>query len=150
MYRQNMFYKIALILLVTSAWMTGCEDPVSDDPDTACIRTGLHEYTLTMTASGQNRYYTGRTTLQSTDEGFFFTGGEENRRELTVTCVDESYALVDITLHNRCASEFVTRAASTMDIFGDGSMAIAPYLIEWTCGTGTSTTARESWTLDRL
>ena len=149
---RTFFYKRRKRLFVIFALcvgITGCEDPLSDDPDTACIRSGLHEYTLTMTANGENRYYAGNAVLQATDEGFFFTGGEEGRREVRVTCVDATYALVDITLHNRCANEFVTRAASTMDIFDDGSMSIAPYLVEWTCGTGTSTTARESWTLAR-
>ena len=142
-------FKMLLVIFALCVGITGCDDPISDDLDTACIRTGLHEYTLTMTSGGQNRYYEGRTTLQATEDGFFFKGGEEDRRELTVTCVDATYALVDVTLHNRCANEFVTHAASTMDIFDDGSMSIAPYLIEWTCGTGTSTTARESWTLAR-
>ncbi len=142
-------FRMLFVIFALCAGITGCDDPVSDDPDTACVRAGLYEYTLTMNAKGEYRYQEGKSVLQATNDGFFFKGGEEDRRELTVTCVDETYAMVDVMLRNRCANEFVTRATTTLEIFDDGSMLVAPYLIEWTCGTGTSTTARESWTLAR-
>lgn len=144
------------VMLMLLGIIAGCE--TSDDADnTGCIRSGLYDYSLFMSLyddqnasfpdGSEYQTWAGRTSVSATSNGFFFKGGENDRREITATCIDATTASVEILLHNQCASNYTTRSTATLDIWDDGSMSISSYSIQWTCGLGASAFAAENWML---
>ena len=135
--------------------MTGC-DSDDDDSTTSCLRTGLFDYTLSINADfGNGVEYTsfsGRTIVSATSDGFFFKGGEGDRREITIKCLNDTSAVAEILLHNSCSNNYTTTATATVDTTvgkdENGSLTIHEYPIQWTCGSGgVSYLGKEQWYL---
>lgn len=136
--------------------MAGCgSDADDDDSTTACLGTQLvdYKYTLWMKADVGNGVtstsFSGTTLVFPMSDGVAFEGGEGDRRDVRIRCIDAVSAVAHIVLHNNCVYDYTTAATASVTIAADGSFSINYYTIEWACGRDVSYLANESWYLTR-
>ena len=124
-----------------------------------CMQQGSYKFTHYRSLENDSRCQfkdgdessndSGYTILAPVSDGFTFTGGKENRWQVSATCLNEETVNVQVTLHNKgCQQKYVTTSTTTFDVGEEGEILISEYDIQWTCGDESlSCNMVESWSL---
>ena len=140
--------------------LSGCGSSDSPTDSKQCpFSSGTYDYQVhislendpaTFPDGSETKTYAGSMFITVDEDTFSFRGGENQSWEVTGTCHESGKYPVKITLHNACASDYLTTASSRMidasvDNATNGLHVIEAYLIKWSCGGDPTFIAQERW-----
>jgi hypothetical protein len=158
---QNDYRKLSIFLIIgLLGVLNGCGSSSSPVDSQQCqFSSGTYDYQLHTNLENdpaafpdgtESQTYAGRMFITVNGDTFSFRGGENQAWEVTGTCRESGRHPVEITLHNDCASDYLTTASSIMidtsaDNTENGLHVIEAYLITWSCGGDPTFIAQERW-----